>query len=264
MSLSDPGAVRVERDPKVTTVVLSNARQSNRLGADAMTELADTADAISSTTTRAVLLRAEGPHFCVGGDLSAGVGLSPRAGDVEVAITNGPQRMIDAWWEVEQPLVAAVRGHAVGLGACLALTADLILASETALLRFPYCNLGFTPDGGASWLLARRAGLTAATSILLLGEPVTASSALELGLVSAVLPDEELDEAAALAAGRLSAGAPAALRATKRLLRVAPDRSLAVALAAEAAAFETAAGTEDFGEGIRAFLEHRAPIFEGR
>jgi 2-(1,2-epoxy-1,2-dihydrophenyl)acetyl-CoA isomerase len=259
--------IRVVHDGPVARVVLDNPDRKNRLDAAAMAALADAARTLGSRqgATRAVVVSGTGAHFCAGGDLAGGVGFGEElaAGDVTRAILDGPQATIAAWWALDLPVIAAVHGHAAGMGACLALTADVVVAAESAVFRFPFAQLGFGPDSGASWLLSRRLGAARAGTILMLGTAIDAVEAFDLGLVHRLVGEGELDDVVDDYAQRLAGGATVALRHTKRLLRASGEQSLASALTAEAETFEAIAGTKDFAEGIAAFFERRPPVFGG-
>ncbi len=161
-------------------------------------------------------------------------------------------------------MIASLKGAAAGFGLSLALAADLAIAAEDAYFNLAYCRIGTSPDGGSSFGLARIVGLRKAMEIALLGDRLDAATARELGMVNWVVPTEALEEETAKLAGRLARGPSHALGATKRLLNAAFDNRLEAQLEAEAEAFAGCAGTADFAEGVRAFVEKRAAKFQGR
>jgi 2-(1,2-epoxy-1,2-dihydrophenyl)acetyl-CoA isomerase len=138
---------------------------------------------------------------------------------------------------------------------------DLVFASDDAYFASAYLTLGVTPDGGGTYWLPRIVGSRRAAEIMLLGERLSAQAALDLGLVNRVVPGAELDAAVAAAAQRLARGPRQAVRGVKRLLRQSGGATLGDQLRAEAQSFGACAGSDDFAEGVRAFLEKRPPQF---
>jgi 2-(1,2-epoxy-1,2-dihydrophenyl)acetyl-CoA isomerase len=228
----------------------------------------------------AVLLVGEGPHFCTGADvreLSApeakGAGASPapertapgsRPAHAETAVRELADELHDlvrALVEAPVPVVAAVHGWAAGAGMSLVLAADIAVAGTSTRLRPAYPAIGLSPDGGLTWTLPRAVGASRARHILLTDRVLSADEALDLGLVAAVVADDEVGAQAQRLAERLSDGAAGALGRTKRLLREGADRDLAAQLDAEAAAIARAAAGPEGREGVTAFVERRPPRF---
>lgn len=165
---------------------------------------------------------------------------------------------------MDKPVVAAVQGATAGFGVSLTLAADLAIAADDAVLTLAYCHIGASPDGGSTFHLPRAVGMKRAMEIALLGERFGAEDAVRMGLVNRVVPAAELAAEAARLAGRLAQGPTAAYARTKRLLNTSLDNSLAAQLAAESESFAASTMTEDFREGVTAFLEKRPPAFQGR
>jgi 2-(1,2-epoxy-1,2-dihydrophenyl)acetyl-CoA isomerase len=138
---------------------------------------------------------------------------------------------------------------------------DLAIASESSYFTSAYRHLGLTPDGGASYTLPRMVGLKKAMEIVLLGERFDAAEALRLGLVNRVVPESELDDATRKVALALATGPVLAIRNGKRLVNQSLSQSLSEQLQSEAQSFGACAATGDFAEGVRAFLDKRAPRF---
>jgi 2-(1,2-epoxy-1,2-dihydrophenyl)acetyl-CoA isomerase len=253
----------VERADGVMTVTLNRPEKKNAINGTMWTELLTTfEDAATDPAVRVVVLTGAGGAFCSGADLSPGGGRGEahhqlvrmrQVADVALRLHRIPK-----------PVIAKVGGVATGAGCNMALGCDLIVASEDARFSEIFARRGLSIDGGGSWVLPRVVGLQKAKELALLADIIPATEAVRIGLVSRVVPRAELDATVASLAGRLAAGPPLALSATKRLLGQGLDVSLAQALEAEAQAQAVNFGTRDTAEAMRAFVEKREPTFEGR
>ncbi len=214
---------------------------------------------------RAVLLTGAGKGFCSGADLSAGFDPLPSGHpDLQTSLRERYHPVITGIRELPKPVVAAVNGGAVGVGCSLALACDLILAAESAYFLLAFVNIGLVPDGGSSAFIPARAGLARATEMAMLGERVHGPKALEWGLVNAVHPDDELQAAADELVQRLAAGPTLSYAGAKRQLNAWAYAGLADQLVLEAAIQQEQAMTQDFVEGVTAFLQKRPAEFQGR
>lgn len=211
----------------------------------------------------AVVLCAEGKSFCVGGDL----GYMDAAGDqVEGAVAelvDAFHGTIEAFSQLDAPVIAAVQGVAAGGGMSLVCACDLAVGAESAKLTMAYTAAGLTPDGGGSWTLPRIVGWSRAADLILTNRRLDAAEAHDLGIFTRVVPDAELDDAVERLAGSLAAGPTKALGAAKRLLASAASAQLHEQLAAEGASISTRAAEPDGREGVSAFLAKRKPSFGG-
>jgi 2-(1,2-epoxy-1,2-dihydrophenyl)acetyl-CoA isomerase len=167
-------------------------------------------------------------------------------------------------FEIQLPVVCAVRGWAAGLGCQLALAADFTVATESSRFWLPFTKRGFTPDSAATWLLPRLVGVARAKELLLLGRAVTGAEAAVWGMIYRAVPDPKLDTATAELIDELASGATIAIGLTKRSLHAGLELGVVDAMAGEAMALELAARTADFREGLSAFGARRDPRFEGR
>ncbi|MEO8463055.1 MAG: enoyl-CoA hydratase-related protein, partial [Chloroflexota bacterium] len=215
--------------------------------------------AAADPTVRAIVLTGAGRAFCAGQDLRER--LEPGAPPLDKELTLRYNPIVRAIRNAPQPVIAAINGVAAGAGASLAFACDLRIAAETASFVLAFGRIGLIPDSGATWTLPRLVGAARAAEIALLGDSVSAEEALRIGLVSRVVPADELGAAAAENAGRIAAGAPLAMTLTKRALADAFDRDLDAALGAEAEAQGMAGAHPDHAEGLAAFVEKRAPRF---
>jgi 2-(1,2-epoxy-1,2-dihydrophenyl)acetyl-CoA isomerase len=214
-------------------------------------------------SVRALLITGAGRAFSSGADLKAGFdaaddGLPDIRKELE-----GFHPIMTAVRRLEKPVVAAVNGPAVGIGASLALSCDLILAAESAYFGLAFVNIGLMPDGGSTLFVPAAVGKARAFEMALLGERVPAGEAVEWGLVNHVHPDDSLmDEAEALVS-RLAAGPTRSYAASKRALNNMLYPDLEGQLDLEAELQHALARTKDFQEGVLAFVEKRQAAFEG-
>ncbi|MEV1247339.1 enoyl-CoA hydratase-related protein [Nonomuraea sp. NPDC050022] len=257
--------IRYDVSDAVATITLDRPEAMNSLTAEVKAALLDALRrAAADPEVRAVLLTGSGRAFCAGQDLrehadnlEAGRGLA----DTVRAHYNPIVELITT---MAKPVVAAVNGVAAGAGASLAFACDLRVASDKAKFAMAFAGVGLAPDSGASWTLARLVGLGRATELLLLGEPLGAARALELGVVTRVVPAEDVLKTAHELAVRLAAGPTRAYAATKRALAYAATHSLPETLAVEADLQDECVATQDHLDATRAFLAKELPTFHGR
>ena len=230
------------------------------------------ANASADPAVRAVILTGAGDRaFCTGADLRVPVptpdkpqGAPERVqGDVARSIATGWQRVITAVLDCEKPVIAAVNGTAAGAGMHLALACDVIVMAATAKLVPVFVRRGIAPDAAGAYLLTRLVGPQVAKRLYLFGDDVPAGDAVQLGLVSEVVPDADLDKRVTELAARLAAGPTRTLGITKRLVNRALDVDRDAALSEEAWGQELVMTTSDAQEGVRAFVERRDPEFRG-
>jgi len=193
-----------------------------------------------------------------GGALNTGDPVTTRKG-----YKQGIQRLPLAFRKLEVPVIAAVNGAAIGAGCDLACMCDLRIASESAKFAESFVKLGLIAGDGGSWLLPRVVGWSKAAEMALTGDMIDAREALACGLVSRVVPDEELMDAALALAARIAANPAHATRMTRRLLWESRESGLETVLEMAAAMQAAAHGTADHAEAVAAFLEKRAPRFSG-
>jgi 2-(1,2-epoxy-1,2-dihydrophenyl)acetyl-CoA isomerase len=214
------------------------------------------------------ILTGTGRAFCAGGDLKAmktrsGIGPLDQPDSTRTNYRRGVQRMTRAMMDVEVPMIAAVNGHAIGLGCDLACLCDMRFAAESAQFAASFIKVGIVPGDGGAWSLSRIVGYAMAAELFFTGDRFDAARAREIGLVGRVVPDATLmDEALALAA-RITANPPRALRLTKRLLREAQTARMSEILELSAAFQALAHETSDHAEAVDAFLERRPAVFTG-
>jgi 2-(1,2-epoxy-1,2-dihydrophenyl)acetyl-CoA isomerase len=267
LSDADFDGMSVRLDGRVLRLVLNRPGRRNALGSESTRAVAALlSDLGRADTVRAIAITAEGDHFCAGMNLKRerpDGDERPRPTAAHRSIDSGPHRLVGALARIEVPVVAAVRGHAAGLGCSLALVADFCVTSDTAVFSTPFTRRGFTPDSGSSWLLPRLVGPARAREMLLLGRKVGAEEAAAWGLVSRVVPDADLDEAAEALVQELAGGATTALGLTRWLLDANAAATFEEALRTESLVEDIATRSLDFREGIAAFAERRDPAYRG-
>jgi 2-(1,2-epoxy-1,2-dihydrophenyl)acetyl-CoA isomerase len=265
--MADESGVRRRVHGEVLVLTLDRPDKGNALRYADTQELAAEVEAVDGATgIRAVLVDAEGRHFCAGADLvSANApGEKPPIGHMGRQLATGAHRMIEALWNCPVPTVSAVQGRAMGLGLHLAVVCDFVLAAPNALFTAPFRDRGFSVDSGGSFLLPRLIGIRRARQMLLRGGSVTAETAAEWGLIDEVVDAESLGGSAVALADELAAGPTFSLGHTKALLNRRAPSDLATALRAEADSVEATIRSADFKEGIRSFRERRDPVFSGQ
>jgi len=260
--------VILQRQEAVLEIVLNRPERLNAANRELIGELAAAAaEAAEDRRARAVLLRGAGTHFCAGGDITMFGELIELAPDERrralYEIVDGLHPLLIRLRHMPKPVVAAVQGAAAGFGLSLVVAADLAIAAEDAIFAGGYIHLGTSPDGGLTAMLARVVGLKRAAELMLLGDRFDARRALELGIVSRLVPPATLDGEARALAMRLANGPSHAYGRTKALLQATLGDGFDAQLQRETESFAACAATEEFVEGVRAFLEKRPPQFGG-
>lgn len=213
-------------------------------------------------TVRAVLLAARGPHFCAGGDIRGFAAAEHIATLLDRSIPP-LHAAIHTLSTLPVPVVSAVNGSLGGGGIGIALCADIVLAGQSMKLRGGYSAIGLSPDVGVSWALTRLVGPMRAKHILFTNQPLNAAQCLAAGLVAEVHADEALLPAATALARSLAQGAAGSLARIKSLVDQASGHTLEQQLAMEHLAMVACGASADAREGVRAFLDKRAPRFAG-
>jgi 2-(1,2-epoxy-1,2-dihydrophenyl)acetyl-CoA isomerase len=254
----------------VATVTLSDPATMNAAGIDTVIELTDAFARVArgDSGARSAILTGEGRGFCSGANLAGG-GAAARApggdgrADAGNALETHYNPFVTMMRDFPMPLVTAVNGAAAGVGCSLALMGDIIVAGESAYFLQAFRRIGLVPDGGSTYLLPRMVGRARAMEMALLGERVSATKALEWGLINRVVADDELMDEARNLAVELANG-PKALGLIRKLMWQSLDAQWADQLAHERDTQGIAGKTDDFLEGVTAFLQKRPAKFSGR
>lgn len=252
--------VRTETDGPVGIVTIDRPQVLNALNPRTIAELTEALEAFDADDAIGCMILTGGERaFAAGADITQMVDASP----VDVLRDENSRR----WARLRalhKPLIAAVSGYALGGGCELALTCDLIVASDTAQFGQPEVKLGIIPGAGGTQRWARTAGRTRAMEIMLTGDPVSAVEAQRLGIVNRVVPaGAHLDEARRLAR-TIASRPPLAVRLAKEAVNQSQEMSLSAGLELERKLFSLLFASEDTREGMRAFLEKRPARFHGR
>lgn len=245
----------------IATVTLNRPDKYNALTAQMRAELTHAMRHAPQEGARVVVMTGAGKAFCSGQDL--GDEASAANADLERTLREEYQPLVLSITECPVPVIAAVNGPAVGAGCDLACMCDLRIAGESAWFAESFVKLGIIPGDGGAWLLQRVVGFSKAAEMALTGDRVKADQALACGLVSRVVPDDQLlDEARALAQ-RIAVNPTQAVRMTKRLLWAGRSLRLDALLEMSAAMQALAHSTSDHQEAVQAFIDKRAPDFTG-
>lgn len=223
------------------------------------------AQVAGDASLRAVYLTGAGRAFCAGQDLAEAVAREGR-GVVDFAehLRRTYNPIVRAIRALPKPVVCGVNGAAAGAGANIALACDLVIASADSKFIQAFINIGLVPDSGGSFFLPRLVGTARATALMMLGQPVGATEAAEMGLIYKVVPPGTLEEGGYQIARQLACQPTAALGLIKKLLNATSHHTLEEQLELEAECQAAAAESSDYTEGVRAFLEKRKPAFVGR
>jgi 2-(1,2-epoxy-1,2-dihydrophenyl)acetyl-CoA isomerase len=254
-----------EQDGGVARITLNRPETLNAWHSDFGRELKQAIEVdAADPSVRALLITGAGRGFSSGADLKAGFrpaedgmpDIAKELNDLYHPIMAGLRRL-------EKPVVAAVNGPAVGIGASLAFACDLVLAGESAYFGLAFVNIGLMPDGGSTLFVPAAVGKARAFQLALLGERVDAAKALDWGLINFVHPDDRLLEEAGALVERLAAGPTQSYASSKRALNRMLYPDLDAQLSLEADLQHALARTRDFQEGVVAFVEKREPAFQG-
>ena len=262
-------SVLYESEGGIATLTFNRPKVLNALDAAMREALEAAVDRVEADRgLRVVVLKGAGGGFMAVGDIKFFTEITPlppaeRSRRFEKFIHH-VHPLILQLRRIRPPLVASVHGPVAGIGMSFLMACDLAVAADDSFYTLAYCHIGTSPDGGSTFFLPRTLGMKRAMEVALLGDRIDAKTALAWGLVNWVVPAAELGERTTQLARRLATGPAEAYAGTKRLLSQSLGSSIETQLQAEAESFARCSGTEDFVEGIAAFIAKRPPKFQGR
>jgi enoyl-CoA hydratase/carnithine racemase len=254
-------------DGAVATITLNRPERLNAISGPMLDALSEAlVDADQDRNVRVIVLTGAGKGFCAGldlKDLAAGksIGSNNEGMPMRFDLRNAPPIVLH---QVDKPTICALNGAAAGYGMDLALGCDIRIASDKAKLAAGFTKRGVLPESGGTWLLPRLVGWAKACEIAFTGRTLLADECLALGLVNRVVPHDRFDKEVRALAGEIAANAPLAVQATKRMMRLGLDDTFESNVHQVYLQLLPLFRTRDFQEGVKAFLEGRAPDFEGR
>jgi len=245
-----------ERTGSILDIQLNRPAKKNAMTSSMYIAMADLLnEAAKDDSIRVVLWHGAGDSFSAGNDLEDFIKNPPGSGESPQA------RLMSALINFEKPIVAAVRGVAIGGGTTMLAHCDFVYAGESARFQLPFVNLALVPEFGSSYLLPLRLGYVHAAELILLGQPIDASRAEDLRLVTQVVPDQDVLSTANETARKLAEKPPVALQACKRLMRRVAREQLELAVRFENAEFAARVRSAEAREAFTAFIEKRQPDF---
>ncbi len=248
--------ILTECSGNILRIQLNRPERKNAMTSAMYITLADLFnDAAKEDEVRVVLWHGAGDSFSAGNDIQDFLKNPPRAGESPQA------RLIEALINFDKPIVVAVQGAAIGGGTTMLTHCDFVLAGESAKFQMPFVNLALVPEFGSSYTVPARIGYLRAAELILLGSRFDAKRAAELGLVTRVVPDQELLATATDTARELAEKAPAALQACKRLMRTSTREQLERAVKLENEEFSARVRSAEAKEAFTAFIQKRKPNF---
>lgn len=245
----------------IATVTLNRPKVRNALNTQMRAEITHAVRDAAKDARVIVLTGCEGA-FCSGQDL--GDGVNAATADLERTLRDEYEPMLHAIHDSPVPTIAAVNGVAAGAGASLALSCDVVIAAHSAVFVQVFTRIGLIPDAGGTYILPRLIGLSRAMGSALFADEISATQAMEWGMIYEAIPDAEFDAHWRARAAYLANGPTVAFRNLKKALHASYDNTLKQQLALEAKLQSHCGQTRDFKEGVMAFLEKRRPKYEGR
>ncbi len=254
--------VKTEMNGSVLKITLNRPDKFNSFNREMALQLQAALDkAATDKAIRAVYLTGEGKAFCAGQDLAEA--LDKSGPGIERIVREHYNPIVLKIRALEKPVIAAVNGVAAGAGANIALACDVVVAGSSVAFIQAFSKIGLVPDNAGSFFLPRLVGFGKASALIMLGDKVSAADAEKMGMIYKVVEDEKLNEEAMIIAQTLAALPTRALAYSKQMLNVSMTNTLEQQLECEAQMQVKSAQTNDYNEGVSAFLEKRKPVFKG-
>ena len=243
-------------------ITLNRPDKFNSFNREMALQMQESLDACKQEDIRAVYITGAGKAFCAGQDISELVGENRI--EIKQILAEHYNPIVTRIRKLEKPVIAAVNGVAAGAGANIALCCDIVVAAAGASFIQAFSKIGLIPDSGGTYFLPRLIGWQKASALAMLGDKVPASEAERIGMIYKVIPDEQFETESKKMVATLAAMPTKGLAYTKQLLNMSFHTDYMEQLAEEDVFQQRAANTDDFKEGINAFLEKRQPVFKGK
>lgn len=250
-----------EQDGPIAKLSFNRPDKLNSMTAAMHGEIRDCLDQIEAAGTRVLILTGEGRGFCAGQDL-ADLDFSGEV-DLSYTLETDFNPLVRRLTNAEFPVICAVNGVAAGAGANVALACDIVLAARSASFLQAFARIGLVPDAGGTWSMTKLAGPARARGMALLAEPISAEQAESWGMIWKVVDDEALQEEAAKIASKLAKGPTRSYLSSRQAIAAAAVNTLDAHLDLESRLQGSLAASDDFREGVDAFLEKRPAVFKG-
>jgi 2-(1,2-epoxy-1,2-dihydrophenyl)acetyl-CoA isomerase len=258
--MSEPILYLTEKS--VAKIILNRPEKFNSFNREMALQMQDALDkAAADKSIRAVYITGEGKAFCAGQDLSEAI--DPSGPGIRKIVDEHYNPVIRKIRNLEKPVVCGVNGVAAGAGANIALACDVVIAASSASFLQAFSKIGLVPDSSGTFILPRLIGWNRASALMMLGDKVSASDALQMGMIYKVVDDDKLQEIAMSTALTLASMPTKGIALTKKLLNESFQNTLDTQLERERDLQVEAANSYDYNEGVRAFLEKRKPEFKG-
>ncbi|HEX2398554.1 MAG TPA: enoyl-CoA hydratase-related protein [Mycobacterium sp.] len=258
--MTDYETIMLEQSGPVARITLNRPDAANGMNHTMTRELADAARRCDTDTTKVVVLTGSGRFFCAGGDLKS-FASAPNRGQHIKGVADDLHRAISTFARMNAVLITAVNGTAAGAGFSIAVTGDIVLAAESASFTMAYTKVGLSPDGSSTYFLPRLIGITRTKELMLTNRALSAQEALQWGLVTEVLPDDQLAARADELATRMAATASGSNGAVKALMLSTFASGLEEQMELESRVIADRAESADGREGVGAFMAKRKPEF---
>lgn len=255
--------IQKEIHDQVMKIKLSRPDKFNSFNREMALELQEALDqAEQNESIRAILITGEGKAFCAGQDLAEAI--DPNGPGIKRIVEEHYNPIVLRIRSIEKPVVCAVNGVAAGAGANIALCCDVVIAAESASFIQAFSKIGLIPDSGGTFFLPRLIGFQKASALMMLGDKISASDALNMGMIYKISSDEDLQNDSLAIANTLANMPTKGIGYTKRLLNESMFNTFTKQLEREGQIQVDAAATYDYQEGVKAFLEKRKPVFKGK